>query len=83
MTKKMEVKDLGFRLRKLREEKGVSQLTLAIDLGISQSKVSKIENGTEKITVSYLIKTLTYFSLPPQEITDFLKSTIDSSSIKR
>lgn len=83
MTEKMEVKDLGFRLRKLREEKGVSQLTLAIDLGISQSKVSKIENGTEKITVSYLIKTLTYFSLSPQEITDFLKSTIDSSSIKR
>ncbi len=79
---KMEVKDLGFKLRKLREEKGVSQQTLAIDLGISQSKVSKIENGTEKITVSYFIKILTYFSLSSQEIIDFFKSTVDSSSFK-
>ncbi|WP_294288906.1 helix-turn-helix transcriptional regulator [uncultured Chryseobacterium sp.] len=78
----MEVKDLGFKLRKLREEKGVSQQTLAIDLGISQSKVSKIENGTEKITVSYFIKILTYFSLSSQEIIDFFKSTVDSSSFK-
>ncbi|WP_294202283.1 helix-turn-helix transcriptional regulator [uncultured Chryseobacterium sp.] len=78
----MEVKDLGFKLRKLREEKGVSQQTLAIDLGISQSKVSKIENGTEKITVSYFIKILTYFSLSSQEIIDFFKSIVDSSPFK-
>lgn len=69
----MTDKDLGFKLRKLREEKGISQQTLAIDLDISQSKVSKMENGTEKITVPYFIKILTYFSLSPNEIAEFLE----------
>ncbi|BFO64368.1 helix-turn-helix transcriptional regulator [Chryseobacterium sp. KCF3-3] len=77
----MKDKDLGFKLRKLREEKGISQQMLAIDLGISQSKVSKIENGTERITVPYFIEILIYFSLSPNEIIDFFeyKENGDSS----
>lgn len=73
IRKKMTDKNLGFKLRKLREEKGISQQTLAIDLDISQSKISKIENGTEKITVPYFLKVLTYFSLSPKEIVEFLE----------
>ncbi|GAA4149274.1 hypothetical protein GCM10022217_00970 [Chryseobacterium ginsenosidimutans] len=73
--KKMTDKDLGFKLRKLREENGVSQQTLAIDLDISQSKISKIENGTEKLTVPYFLKVLTYFSLSADEIVQFLENT--------
>lgn len=71
----MTDKDLGFKLRKLRETRGISQQTLAIDLGIAQSKVSKIENGTEKITLPYFIQILNYLSLSPDEMTDFFKST--------
>ncbi|WP_344823564.1 helix-turn-helix transcriptional regulator [Chryseobacterium ginsenosidimutans] len=71
----MTDKDLGFKLRKLREENGVSQQTLAIDLDISQSKISKIENGTEKLTVPYFLKVLTYFSLSADEIVQFLENT--------
>jgi len=70
----MTDKDLGFKLRKLRETRGISQQTLAIDLGITQSKVSKIENGTEKITLPYFIQILNYFSLSPNEMTDFFKA---------
>lgn len=66
-------KDFGFRLRKLRESKGISQLTLAVDLDIPQSKVSKIENGTEKITLFYFLKVMTYFSLSSHEILEFLE----------
>nr|WP_314495453.1 helix-turn-helix transcriptional regulator [uncultured Chryseobacterium sp.] len=71
--KKITEKDFGFRLRKLREDKGISQLTLAIDLDIPQSKVSKIENGTEKITLFYFLKVMTYFSLSSDEILEFLE----------
>ncbi|MBW7675811.1 helix-turn-helix domain-containing protein [Chryseobacterium chendengshani] len=76
MEKKLTEKNLGFKLRKLREKKGVSQQTLAIDLGVSQSKISKIENGTEKITVPYFIEIFTYFSLSPDEMIEFLKEKV-------
>ncbi|KUJ57220.1 helix-turn-helix domain-containing protein [Chryseobacterium aquaticum] len=68
----MTDKNFGFKLKKLRESKGVSQLTLSIDLDIPQSKVSKIENGTEKITLSYFLKVLAYFSLTPDEVIELL-----------
>lgn len=44
----MTEKDLGFKIKKLREEKNMSQEELAIQLNISQSKLSKIENGRLK-----------------------------------
>lgn len=70
--KDLSNKHFGFKLRRLREEKGVSQQTLAIDLEVSQSKVSKIENGTEAITLSYLIKIFTYLSMTSNEMIEFL-----------
>jgi transcriptional regulator with XRE-family HTH domain len=71
--KKNTEKDLGFKLKKLRENNGISQQTLAIDLEISQSKVSKIENGTEKITLPYFIKISKYFSLSSDEMVELLE----------
>lgn len=67
----MTEKDLGFRLRRLREKRGISQQTLAIDLGITQSKVSKIENGTAKITLPYFIQIFNHFSLSTIEMIEF------------
>lgn len=71
--KKIAEKDFGFELRKLRESKGISQVELAVDLNITQSKISKIENGTEQITLSYFIKILNYFSLSSHEIIELLE----------
>lgn len=71
--KKIAEKDFGFELKKIRENKGISQTILAIDLNIPQSKVSKIENGSEKITLSYFIKILNYFSLSSNEIIELLE----------
>lgn len=73
MMKNITEDDLGFKLRKLRENNGVSQHALAIDLEISQSKVSKIENGTEKITLPYFIKISKYFSLSSDEMIELLE----------
>lgn len=40
--------DIGKRIRKLRERRGIEQLELAKMIGISQSKMNKIESGFQK-----------------------------------
>lgn len=53
----MENLDIGFKIKKLREEKNLSQEQLANLLEISQSKLSKIENGRlKKIEMKLVIK---------------------------
>ena len=49
--------DIGFKIKKLREEKNVSQEQLVNLLEISQSKLSKIENGRlKKIEMKLVLK---------------------------
>ena len=53
----MENLDIGFKIKKLREEKNVSQEQLVNLLEISQSKLSKIENGRlKKIEMKLVLK---------------------------
>ena len=53
----MENIDIGFKIKKLREEKNLSQEQLANLLDISQSKISKIENGRlKKIEMKLVLK---------------------------
>ena len=53
----MENIDIGFKIKKLREEKNLSQEQLANLLEISQSKLSKIENGRlKKIEMKLVLK---------------------------
>ena len=53
----MENIDIGFKIKKLREEKNLSQEQLANLLEISQSKLSKIENGRiKKIEINLILK---------------------------
>ena len=40
--------ELGKKIRQLRDEKGIEQLELANKVGISQSKMNKIETGYQK-----------------------------------
>jgi transcriptional regulator with XRE-family HTH domain len=44
------MKDLGIRLKKIRKECGLNQREFAKKIGISQSMLSGIENGTEKFS---------------------------------
>lgn len=49
--------EIGFKIKKLREEKNLSQEQLANLLEISQSKLSKIENGRiRKIEINLILK---------------------------
>ena len=61
------------RLKELRAEKGVSQMTLAKALGLSQSAVAKWELGKTEPTASALVALSEYFG----ESVDYLLGIAD------
>lgn len=61
------------RLKELRTEKGLSQMQLAIILGISQSAIAKWELGKTEPTASAIISISKYFG----ESTDYILGIID------
>lgn len=55
---------VGFKIKRLRERKNISQEELAYKLEVSQSNLSKIENGTvEKIDFLFMQKVCDYFQV--------------------
>lgn len=57
------MENIGFKIKKLREGKNISQEELAEELDISQSKLSKIENGRLKANIPFLLKASQFFSI--------------------
>ena len=51
------------RLKQLREARGVSQLKLAMDLGLNQNSISRYENGMREADYATLIKFADYFNV--------------------
>lgn len=45
---------IGWNLRRLRVEKGLSQERLALESGIDRAYVGRVERGSENVTVSTL-----------------------------
>jgi XRE family transcriptional regulator, fatty acid utilization regulator len=56
----------GARLRRLRNERGLTQAALAQALGLSTSYVNQLENDQRPITVPVLLALTESFDLPPQ-----------------
>ena len=56
----------GARLRRLREDRGLTQVALARALGLSTSYVNQLENDQRPITVSVLLILAERFDLPTQ-----------------
>lgn len=54
----------GARLRRLRDERGLTQVALARALGLSTSYVNQLENDQRPITVSVLLALADRFDLP-------------------
>ena len=52
----------GLRLKELREERGVSMMTLAKAIGVSDTAVCKWENQDSEPKLSYIIKLADYFN---------------------
>jgi transcriptional regulator with XRE-family HTH domain len=51
------------RLKFLRQQKGISQLKLAMDLTMNQNSVSRYENGERQADYNTLIKFADYFDV--------------------
>jgi len=58
---------IGIKIKKLREQKEISQEDLAFHLDVSQSYLSKIENGTiEKLDFIFMQRVADYFKVEPK-----------------
>lgn len=51
------------RLKELRKERGITQLKLAMDLGLSQNTVSRYETGEREADYKTLIVLADYFDV--------------------
>ena len=54
---------MEFRLKKLRKERNISQLKLAIDLNMNQNSISRYENLEREADYETLIKFADYFDV--------------------
>ncbi len=61
---------MGVRLRRLREERGMNQLTLAQALGLSPSYLNQLEQNQRPLTVAVLLKLNAAFGLDVQLISE-------------
>lgn len=57
---------VGFKIKRLRERKNISQEELAYKLDVSQGTLSKMENGmVERIDFGFMQKVCDYFEVDP------------------
>lgn len=61
---------IGNKLRLLREEKGLSQENLALELGIAQPSYAMLEKEGKKITIGRLIQIATILKTTVSDIID-------------
>jgi transcriptional regulator with XRE-family HTH domain len=55
--------NMEFRLQKLRKERNISQLKLALDLNMNQNTISRYENMQREADYETLIKLADYFDV--------------------
>lgn len=53
---KSEIKAFGKRLKAIRQNKGLTQLDLELESGISRTEISRIENGLKNIEFYTIVK---------------------------
>lgn len=67
------------RLKELREQRNISQLKLAMDLGLNQNAVSRYENGVREADYVTLIRFADYFGVS----VDYLLERTDNPLMNR
>ncbi|PWU01150.1 MAG: XRE family transcriptional regulator [Bacteroidetes bacterium] len=55
-TYQAALKNLGKRIRKIREAKKLTQLQIEVDSGVNRTDISKIENGKKNIELLTILK---------------------------
>lgn len=53
---KIEIKAFGKRLKSIRQKKGLTQLDLELESGITRTEISRIENGLKNIEFYTMVK---------------------------
>ena len=78
--KMMKIEDTGFRIKKIRELQNITQDDLAVKLDVSQSTLSKIENGKiQKIDYRLLRRICKFFEI---EIDDLISEEFCFRNLK-
>lgn len=67
------------RLKELRDRRGISQLKLAMDLGLTQNSVSRYESGAREADYKTLIALADYFGVS----VDYLLERTENPSVNR
>lgn len=67
------------RLRELRKKRGITQLKLAMDLGLNQNSICRYENGDREADYATLIQLADYF----QVSIDYLLERTDKPEMLR
>lgn len=67
------------RLKQLRKKRGISQLRLAMELGMSQNTVSRYENGEREADDRTLILIADYFNVS----IDYLLGRTENPTVNR
>jgi len=71
-------KNLGLKIKKIREKIGLSQEALAIKMKISRVAISQIETGSRKISAEEIVKFAKTFNIPTDVLLD-VKKDIENS----
>ncbi|MBQ3481332.1 MAG: helix-turn-helix transcriptional regulator [Oscillospiraceae bacterium] len=67
------------RLKSIREKRGISQLKLAMDLGLTQNSVSRYESGVREADYKTLVAMADYFNVS----IDYLLERTDKPGVNR
>ena len=67
------------RFKEIRKSKGLSQLTLALDLNTNQNTISRYETGEREPGINELIKIADYFGVS----VDYLLERTDNPNMQK
>lgn len=72
-------RDIGERVRRVRQDRGLTQTELAKILGTSQTALSEIERGNRGLTVQQVVKICRALKTTPNEMLGATKSSARNS----
>lgn len=64
----LDLVGLGYRIAEIRASKGITQETIALELGIPRTAVSRLENGQRDISYAEMRRLAEVLGLNPDEL---------------
>lgn len=73
-----DINEIGERIKKLREARGLSQHQLSVALNVTREVVAKWETGTRDLKTAYMVKLADYFNVTCDYILRGIKADINN-----